>query len=195
MKRRLAVALFFAVFTAGIYGQFTHIGAMAGYGLAVKEFGFGLSGMYTVNEQIKIVPNLWYYLPHEITVPHPVEVATQTFTWWIMNLDGNYVAIDQDAFQAYGLMGLSMVYLKGEQDHLQFPDTRYYYKLGLNVGAGIRISAGERITPFAEMKLTMGEKAYYGFIDKREVKTTQLIVSAGLLIRLTEDKVRSAEEE
>jgi len=191
MKKRLAVALFFAVFTAGMYGQFTHLGAVVGYGLGIKEIGFGISGMYTVNEQIKIVPNIMYYLPHEIIVPDAIP-STQTFTWWIVNLDGNYIIADQEAYQAYGLMGLSMIYLKGEHDHWQFPDTKYHYKLGLNIGAGIRIPAGEKLTPFAELKLTLGDKAYFDF---REVGITQLSVSAGVLIRLVPDKDRSAEED
>ena len=118
MKKTLAVVLFLSAFTVGMYGQFTHIGAAAGYGLSVKEPGFGLYGMYTINEQIKIVPSLMYYLPHDITVENwdnLGEYAFDTFTWWIANLDGNYVVVNQDAFQAYGLMGLSMAYLKGEQ--------------------------------------------------------------------------------
>ena len=69
MKKTMAVILLLSAITAGMYGQFTHIGAGAGYGLGIKEPGFGLYGMYTVNEQIKIVPSVLYYLPHEIIVP------------------------------------------------------------------------------------------------------------------------------
>ena len=195
MKKTLAVVLFLSAFTVGMYGQFTHIGAAAGYGLSVKEPGFGLYGMYTINEQIKIVPSVLYYLPHDITVENwdnLGEDAFQTFTWWIANLDGNYVVVNQEAFQAYGLMGLSMAYLKGEQEHSQFPDKgKYIYELGLNVGAGIRIPISDKVSPFAEVKLTLSDKAYFSF---REISVTQLCITAGVLIRIAPDKDRNAEE-
>jgi len=191
MKKTIAIVLFLSALTAGTYGQFTHIGAAAGYGLGIKEPGFGLYGMYTVNEQIKIVPSLLYYLPHEIIVPDVVEDAVQTFTWWIANIDGNYMIVNQDAFMAYGIMGLSLIYLKGEHDHWQFPDTKYLYKMGLNVGAGIRIPVGERLTPFAEVKMILSDKAYFTF---REISVSQLTFAAGVLIRIAPDKDRSAEE-
>jgi hypothetical protein len=194
MKKTFAVVLFLFALTPAMFGQFTHIGAAAGYGLAIKEPGFGLYGMYTINEQIKIVPSVLYYLPHEIVAKLPgiSEEAFQTFTWWIANLDGHYVVVKEDAFQAYGLMGLSMVYLKGEQEHSQFPDKKYLYNMGLNVGAGIHIPIGERLTPFAEVKMTLSDKAYFTF---REVSVTQLSIAAGVLIRISPDKDRSAEEE
>lgn len=191
MKKTLAVVLFISAFTAGMYGQFTHIGAAAGYGLSIREPGFGLYGMYTINDQIKLVPSLMYYLPHEIIVPDVVEDATQTFTWWIANLDGNFVIVNQDAFQAYGLMGLSLVYLKGKHDHWRFPDEKYLYKMGLNIGAGIRIPISDRVYPFAEVKMTLSDKAYFTF---REISVTQLSIAAGVLIRIAPDKDRSTEE-
>ena len=193
MKKTFAVVLFLSAITPAMFGQFTHIGAAAGYGLGIKEPGFGLHGMFTVNEQIKIVPSLMYYLPHEIIadLQGTTEDAIQTFTWWIANLDGNYIIVNKDAFQAYGLMGLSMVYLKGEQEHSLFPDKKYLYNMGLNVGAGIRIPVGERLTPFAEVKMTLSDKAYFTFGG---VSVTQLCIAAGVLIRIAPDKDRSAEE-
>lgn len=194
MKKTFAVVLFLSAITPAMFGQFTHIGAAAGYGLGIKEPGFGLHGMFTVNEQIKIVPSLMYYLPHEIIadLQGTTEDAIQTFTWWIANLDGNYIIVNKDAFQAYGLMGLSMVYLKGEQEYFQFSDKQYHYKLGLNVGAGIRLPVSDKVSPFAEVKITLGDKADFSF---GEISVTQLSIAAGVLIRIAPDKDRSAEEE
>ena len=128
-----------------------------------------------------------YYLPHEITTND----GTQTFSWWIVNMDGNYIILDQATFQVYGLMGLSLVYLEGEQDEGIFQDTKYLYKMGLNVGGGIRLPISDKVAPFAEIKMTLGDKAYFTF---REISTTQLGITAGILIRISPDKDRESED-
>jgi hypothetical protein len=187
MKTIFMAILFISVFPLYMCGQFTHAGIAGGYGTNVKEPGLGLFGMYTINEQIKIVPNIMYYLPNEITTNE----GTQTFSWLIFNLDGEYVIIDQGAFQAYGLMGLGLISLRGEQDEPPFEDTKYLYKMGLNVGAGIRLPVSGKLSPFAEVKMILGDKAYYTF---REVSTTQLVITAGILIRIASDRIREVEE-
>lgn len=187
MKKTFAFALFLTVMSVSMCGQITHAGLAGGYGLSIKEPGFGLYGMYNINEQIKIVPNIMYYLPHEIVTSD----GSQSFTWWVFNMDGNYIILDQEAFQVYGLMGLSMVYLKGEQDEPPFQDLKYQYKLGLNIGAGIRLPISDKVSPFAELKLTMGDEAYFSF---RKIPVTQLSITAGILIRIAPDKVRDTEE-
>ena len=65
MKKIITAFLFFSVLHQ-MHAQFTHVGLAAGYGTSIKEPGFGLFGMYNINEQIKITPNIMYYLPHEI---------------------------------------------------------------------------------------------------------------------------------
>jgi hypothetical protein len=187
MKKTLALVIILTATSVAMYGQFTHAGLAGGYGLSIKEPGFGLYGMYTANEQVKIVPSVMYFLPHEIVTSD----GTQNFSWWIFNLDGNYIVLDQVAFQAYGLMGLSVVYLKGEQDEPPFQDIKYQYKMGLNVGAGIRLPISDKVAPFAELKLTLGDEAYFSY---RKISTTQLSITAGILIRIAPDKVRDTEE-
>ena len=188
MKKTFTALLFLSVFHICIYGQFTHIGIAGGYGTSIKEPGFGLYGMYTINEQIKITPNLMYYLPHEITTND----GTQTFSWWTVNLDGNYVILDREAFQAYGVMGFSLIYLEGDRDeqpNFQYKD--HFYKMGLNVGAGIRLPISDKVAPFAEVKMTLGDKVVF---DYRKVSTTQLVIKAGILIRIAPDKDRESED-
>ena len=187
MKKRFALVLFLTAMSAAMFGQFTHAGLAGGYGLSIKEPGFGLYGMFNINEQIKIVPSIMYYLPHEISTSGGI----QKFNWWIVNMDGNYIVLDQEAFQAYGLMGLSMAYLKGEQDEPPFEDIKYQYKLGLNVGAGIRLPISDKVSPFAELKLILGDEAYFSF---RKISMTQLSITAGILIRIAPDKDRDIEE-
>ena len=186
-KKLFTVFLFISVFFSCLNGQFTHIGIAGGFGTGVKEPGFGFYGTYAINEQIRILPNFMYYLPHKITTDDGI----QKFSWWIFNMDGNYIFLDQEAFQAYGLMGLSLIHLTGEQNEPPFEDKKYHYKMALNAGAGLRLPVSDKVIPFAEVKMALGDKAYFTF---REISTTQLFVKAGILIRVAPDKERNIEE-
>jgi hypothetical protein len=174
------------------YGQFTHLGPLAAYSSQVKEPGVGIQGIYRVNDAIKITPNALYYLPHKINT----SLGTQKFTWWAVNLDGNYVIVNQGLFEGFGIMGLNFTHLTGEQDEEElgqiFKDKRSVLKLGLNVGAGVRLNLGERIVPFGEVRYTIGSKVDFTF---NELSTSQFGIFAGILIRINEDKDRTETEE
>ena len=191
MRKTLFIMVFMLLLPVCMFGQFTHVGIAAGYGTSVKQPGFGLYGVYTVNEKIKIAPSAMYHLPHKITT----DDGTQTFGWWMINLDGNYIIIDKTGFQGYGLMGLSFVNITGEQDEVilgqEFKDKQSMLKLGLNIGAGLRFPISDKIAPFAELKVTLGEKADFTF---REMTTTQVFLTAGILIRIIADKEEVQEE-
>jgi hypothetical protein len=61
------------------------------------------------------------------------------------------------------------------------------------VGAGVRVNIGDRVVPFGELRFTVGSKAE--FADWGKVSTSQFGIIAGVLIRIAEDKDRSAEED
>ena len=191
MRKTLLLMVFILLLPVYVLGQFTHVGIAAGYGTSVKEPGFGLYSVYTVNEKIKIAPNAMYHIPHKITT----DDGTQTFGWWMINLDGNYMIYERTGFQGYGLMGLSFVNVTGEQDEVilgqEFKDKQSMLKLGLNIGAGLRFPISDRIAPFAELKVTLGEKADFTF---RDMTTTQVCLTAGVLIRIFADKEKDQEE-
>ena len=65
-------------------------------------------------------------------------------------------------------------------------------KLGLNVGAGIRLNLGEKVVPFGELRYTLGSKADFLI---NETSTSQFGIFAGVLIRINADKDRTANEE
>ena len=181
------------MFPAGAYSQVTHAGFQAAFSSAVKEPGFGVAVIYRVDDQIKLTPNALYYLPHKITTP----LGTQKFEWWGVNVDGNYVIINQGILEGYGLMGLNFMNVKGERDEVElgqvFKDKSSMLKLGLNIGAGMRFNLGDRVVPFGELRFTLGSKAE--FSDWAEVSTSQFGIFAGVLVRIAEDKERSAEED
>ena len=151
-KHNLALAALFLFFTSLSYSQFTHVGVAAGYGTEIKEPGFGAYGIFSVNEEIKIVPNLMYYLPHKVTT----DDGTQKYSWWSINVDGDYIIVNQGNTRFYGIMGLTFISITGEQDEVisgqPFEDKLTMQKLGLNIGAGVRFPVSEYIAPFAEVK-------------------------------------------
>lgn len=198
MKRILFLTAMLILLPAVSWSQLTHAGIMGGYATEVKEPGFGLVGMYRVNDQIKITPNALWYLPHEINTANGSDIleGIQKFEWYMFNMDGNYVIMDRGTFEGYGMMGLNFAHLRWLRDEnvLGQPEKerRKITKLGLNVGAGIRLKLGEKVSPFAEIKYTLGSKSDFLVT---EVSTSMLGISAGVLIRISEDKDRTYDEE
>ncbi|MFC2081382.1 hypothetical protein ACFLR8_04150 [Bacteroidota bacterium] len=174
------------------YSQFTHLGAKAGFSSKVEKPGIGVYGIYRVNDEIKFTPNALYYLPNKIKT----QDGTQTFSWWMINLDGNYIIINEGIVKGYGLMGLNFANVTWEQDEVVLgqpeKQKRSMLKLGLNVGAGIRLNLGDKVMPFGELCYTIGSEADFLI---NEVSTSQFGIFAGFLIRISEDKDRSATED
>ncbi len=192
MKKLILATLVVLILPLAGFSQFTHIGIEAGYSSQVKEPGFGAYGVFRVNDQIKLTPNFVYYLPHKIST----DDGTQEFQWYTINLDGNFIIVDQGIFEGYGLMGLNFSIIQGMQDEiilgLPFTDKRTLQKAGLNIGAGMRFNVSEKVTPFAELRYTIGSKADFTF---NEVSTSQFGIFAGILIRIAEDIDRTVSED
>jgi len=191
-KHNLLLAAIFLFFTSLSYSQFTHVGVAAGYGAEIKEPGFGAYGIFSVNEEIKIVPNFMYFLPHKVTT----DDGTQKFSWWTLNVDGDYIIVDQGAVRFYGIMGLTFISITGEQDEVilgrQEQDKFTIQKLGLNIGAGVRFPVSEYIAPFAEVKYTLGSAADFDF---KSVPVSQFSLVAGIMFRINETKPRGQQED
>ncbi len=191
-KKNIILTVLFLLFVSVSYSQFTHVGVAAGFGSEIKEPGFGAYGIFSVNEQIKIVPNAMYFLPHNMTT----EDGTQKFTWWTISVDGDYIIVNQGIVRFYGLMGLTFISLTGEQDEVisgqPFQDKLTLQKLGLNVGTGIRFPLSEYIAPFAEVKYTLGDAADFAF---RNVPVSQFSLIAGIMFRIGDTKQRGQQED
>ena len=191
-KKQLILASIFVFFASLSSGQFTHVGVAAGYGTEIKEPGFGAYGMFSVNEEIKIVPNLMYYLPHNVTTAE----GSQKFSWWSISVDGNYIIVNQGVVRFYGIMGLTFVSITGEQDEVisgqPFQDKLTMQKLGLNIGAGIRFPVSEYIAPFTEIRYTLGDAADFEF---KKLPVSQFSLVAGIMFRIGETKPKGQKED
>jgi opacity protein-like surface antigen len=191
-KRDLLFSFTALLISGLVNGQFTHVGVAAGYGTEIREPGFGAYGIFSVNEQIKIVPNAMYYLPHQVTT----DDGTRKFSWWTLSVDGDYVIVNQGVVRFYGIMGLTFLSITGEQDEVisgqEFKDKRTLQKLGLNIGAGIRFPVSEYIAPFAEVRYTLGDAAEFEF---QRIPISQFNLTAGIMFRINETKPRGQQAE
>lgn len=190
-KCKLLFMAFLLCFASISYSQFTHVGLAAGFGSEIKEAGFGAYGIFSVNEQIKIVPNAMYFLPHKVTTDN----GTQKYSWWTINVDGDYIFLDKGIVRFYGIMGLTFINLTGEQDEVisgqPFQDKLTLQKLGLNIGAGVGFPVSQYITPFAEVKYTIGNAADFEF---KNVPVSQFSLVAGIMFKINETKTRGQQE-
>ncbi|MFC2112340.1 hypothetical protein ACFLTA_03655 [Bacteroidota bacterium] len=193
MKQFLIIALLILFLPLAGISQLTHVGPEAGFATGVKEPGFGIQAIYRVNDEIKLTPIALYYLPHKVTTT----LGWHKYSWFMVNLDGNYMIINQEGLEVYGIMGLNFSNIMAERDELefgqQFKDKTNLQKLGLNVGAGIRLKIGDKIMPFGELRYTLGSKAK--FFTDTEVSTSQFGIFAGILVRISDDKDRTATED
>jgi outer membrane immunogenic protein len=165
--------------------QITFVGASANYGLWIKEIGASAYGIYSVSKKIDIVPNVTYFLPHEVDIITGSSTGTIEYTWWAVNLDGHYVLFEKSIFHIFGLMGLNFTNETKRTDEIYmgqpFKDKTTSTKIGLNVGAGVQFPLSKFFIPFTEIKYTLGEKH-------------QVVVSLGILVRIAPDRVREEME-
>jgi len=191
MNRKLLLAILLIGVVSAIesYGQVTYIGGAGHYGTAIKELGIGANAIYTINEQIDFAPGFVYFFPHKEDPKDERDVGYVQNTWWSVNLDGHYIPIETDLFQAYGLMGLNFTSIEVKKDYLiqgsvndRLKERKTTSELGLNIGGGVHLKLGDKVTPFAEAKYTLGE-------------ADQLVFSFGILFRISEDKVRENTED
>jgi hypothetical protein len=194
MKKILIVAGLIIITVFPGIAQLTHLGLEAAFASEVKEPGFGLNAIYRVNDQIKLTPKALYFLSHTVNTANGADIleGTQKFEWWMINLDGNYVLINQGPIEGYGIMGLNFANVNWERNEVVLGQTeeerRQVLKLGLNIGAGIRFNLGEKVVPFGELRYTIGGKADWLVT---EVSTSQFSIAAGVMFRINEDKDRS----
>lgn len=176
MKKTLIIAVVLCSFSAaGMYAQFTHLGAGLSYGSEVEEPGIGAYGIYSVNPQIDIVPNFTWFLPHKTDYMD----GYRDYYWWSLSIDGHYNALEWQKIQAYGLMGLNFTNVTEDYEYqIQtqvFEDRNSELEAGLNMGVGGSIQLSGVIHPFVEVKYTFG-------------MAEQFAVTAGILIRIAPDR-------
>ena len=103
-------------------------GAGITYGADVKSLGLMIETEYFLNKDLAISPDLIIYLSQG----------------WELNLNSTIFLVGIDNVMIYGLGGLN------------FSTLSKVTKMGINIGAGVNLDIGERVTPFAELKYILG---------------------------------------
>lgn len=139
----------------------TRIGGFLAYGTEIENIGIGANAEFPIADKMTISPSFIYYLPKS---EGPFKM-----NWFELNANLNYYFLQEDNLSVYGLGGLNYSSVKVKYDNT-FLTSSYSTsdgRVGLNLGAGINLNLGDKITPFAELK--------YVIIDGG-----QLVLAAGV---------------
>ncbi len=152
--KKLLTSAFVLILAFGIHSTATaqiSVGGGLGYGEGVEEFGLKIDGVYTINEDFRAGADIIYFF------------AETDVTFWELNMNGNYLFVNNDGLIAYALAGIN--YAKQSVDIDGF-GSYSNSEVGLNLGAGLEYELG-----FA--KLAPEIKYALSSLD-------QVVISAGL---------------
>lgn len=152
--KKLLTSLFAIALAFGLHSTATaqiSVGGGLGYGEGIEEIGLKVDGIYTINEDFRAGADIIYFFTGD------------GITFWELNLNGNYLFVNDDDMNIYAIAGLN--YARQSFDAGQF-GSMSNSELGLNVGAGLEYDLGfASIAP--EIKYALSS------LD-------QLVISAGL---------------
>lgn len=106
----------------------------------VDEVALGGLGEFRVADRFAISPQLLIYF------------MNNNFSFFEVNINGNYYFYSQDVFSFYGLGGLNF----GRAGYNGPGEDYHHTEIGLNLGGGINFELG-KIVPFSEIRFTIGD--------------------------------------
>ncbi|MCF8379829.1 MAG: hypothetical protein K9H49_09645 [Bacteroidales bacterium] len=130
-------------------------GAGVAYGTNINNIGLSLNGKYEFNETLSAAPSFTYFFKKDF------------ITWSALDLDVNYqLSLLENIGSLYAIGGLNMTFFKIKYDY-DFGDLGGVYdgsvtgsNAGLNLGLGLIVPAGEKMSVAPEIKLTVGGANY-----------------------------------
>lgn len=155
MKKSLIV---FAIAMIAGMGQLwaqdsKRIGGQLIYGTNINTLGIGAIAEFPIAEKMVISPSFSFYFPKDETV-----VKTSAFE---INGNLNYILLEENSIQLYGLGGLNFTQLKVKTDLSIIGGTSDFSvsqgRIGLNLGAGANFDLGKNFLPFAELKYIISD--------------------------------------
>lgn len=155
--KKLALAIFLIGST--FYHQNTDaqvtIGGGLAYGSKISTAGVHVTGQLFITENIAIAPAFTYYFPSTVGI-----IIGYKRKWYEGSVDVNYypnIEILKGKLKTYGLAG-------GNYSVISFPgifgNDYTKSKFGLNIGAGGEYDFGKSMTPFLQLKHTIGFDTY-----------------------------------
>ena len=150
-KAFIAIVLFFSITEAS--AQISAGGGIV-YGTDINNIGFSLSGKYEFNEKWAAAPTFTYFLKKDYV------------TWSALDFNANYQITDIENIGAlYGIGGLGLTFWGfdagdlglGEYSGMLDSSTTEF---GVNIGAGLKITASEKMAIAPEIMYTLGGANY-----------------------------------
>jgi len=164
MKTRLkTIAICLLISLTALFTQKAQAQVTAGIGLAygskISTAGINITGQIYITENIAVAPAFTYYFPSTTGI-----ILGYKRKWYEVNLDANYypnLNILDGKLKTYGLAGVNYAIIS-------YPNYVYGFfgntvnnnntssRFGANIGAGADFDMGKKITPFAQLKYTIG---------------------------------------
>lgn len=149
-----------ALFTQKVQAQVT-AGIGLAYGSKISTAGINITGQIYITKNIAVAPAFTYYFPSTTGI-----ILGYKRKWYEVNVDANYypnLNILDGKLKTYGLAGVNY-------SIISYPNYTYWYynnkkdykssKFGANIGAGAEFDMGKKITPFVQLKYTIGFDSY-----------------------------------
>lgn len=151
VKVFIAIVLFFTVTETS-----AQISAGAGivYGTNINNVGFSVNGIYEINETWSAAPMFTYFLKKEYV------------NWSALDLDANYQLSQlKNISGLYAIGGLNLTFFKIKYD-FDFGElgisngSTVGSDVGINLGLGLNMSAGDNLAIAPEIRYTLGGANY-----------------------------------
>ena len=161
-----SLTLSFCLIAVALFNQNTNaqvtIGGGLAYGSKVSTAGVHITGQLFITENIAIAPAFTYFFPSTVGI-----LIGYKRKWYEGSVDINYypnIEILKGKLKTYGLAGgnYSVISFPGLGAEVFGGSGKDYTesKFGLNLGAGAEYDFGKSITPFLQLKHTIGFDTY-----------------------------------
>ena len=142
--KKLLTSAFILFLSFGIHTAATaqiSVGGGLAYGENIEEIGLKLDGIYVINEEFRAGADIIYYFTED------------GITFWELNLNGNYLFVEEEDLVVYALGGLNYARQSFDIDGMNNPSNS---EIGLNIGAGLEYDLDfAKLTP--EIKYALSD--------------------------------------
>ncbi len=156
MKKLFLVVAMVAIGFGSAFAQSPiRVGGTLAYGTEDLNLGFGVNGVYTLNENIDIAASFTHFLGKTYTTPEiktgfltipGTEYSTKVS---ILDLDGRYNFTEVADFKIYGAAGAAFSFSDADTS------------VGFNLGAGASYSLTDNLVLNPELKYTIRDGSFF----------------------------------
>ncbi len=129
---------------------------IGGFGGFDNDLGIRADGYYAITPLIRVGGDFTFYFPDTVSESIFGESFESTLTVWELNLNGQYIFMDEDDLILYGLGGINITGIRisseGSSGFGDVSGSQSDSEIGLNLGGGVEYAL-DFADLFAEAKL------------------------------------------